>query len=75
MTRESLIDKTLLTLAQLPESKITEVADFADFIFKKYEDEILQKGIEKMVSNSKTFSYLQNEEVIYTFEDLKESYK
>ena len=56
MTRESLINKTMEVLTKLPEDKVTEVADFADYIFKKYDEDILQKGIEKLVSTSKAFN-------------------
>ncbi len=75
MTRETLINRTLSTIYKLPQDKLSEIADYAEFIFKKYEDEILQKGIEKIVSESKTFSYLKDEEDLYTVNDLKEKYK
>ena len=44
-------------------------------LLRHFEDEILQKGIEKLVSNSKTFSYLKDDEDLYTVNDLKEKYK
>jgi hypothetical protein len=75
MTKESLIKKTLNALSKLPQEKVNEIADFTDYISKKYEEEILQKGIQKLVIESKTFSYLENEENIYTVNDLKEQYK
>jgi len=75
MTKEALINKTLKTISQLPQDKIKEVNDFADFILKKYDEEVLQKGIEKLVSNSKTFDFLKEEEDIYSPEDLKEKFK
>ena len=75
MTRESLINKTMEVLTKLPQDKVTEVADFADYIFKKYDEEILQKGIEKLVSTSKAFNFLKTEDDLYTVNDLKERYK
>jgi hypothetical protein len=75
MTKESLIKKTLSTLSKLPQEKVNEIADFTDYISKKYEEEILQKGIQRLVSESKTFAYLESEENIYTVNDLKEQYK
>ena len=75
MTRESLINKTMEVLTKLPQDKVTEVADFADYIFKKYDEEILQKGIEKLVSTSKAFNFLKTEGDLYTVNDLKERYK
>ena len=75
MTKELLIQKTIATLSKLPQDKATEVADFADFILNKYNEVLLQKGIEKLVSDSKTFDYLKTEEELYTVSDLKERYK
>jgi hypothetical protein len=75
MTRETLIQKTLSALSKLPKEKANEIADFADYILKKYDEEILQQGIQKLVTDSKTFSYLKNEENIYSLNDLKERYR
>jgi len=75
MTRENLIQRTLTVLAKLPQDKASEIADFADYILKKYDDSILQKGIETLISDSKTFDFLKNEEDLYSLADLKERYK
>ena len=75
MTKEKLIRKTLQTLSKLPQEKILEVNDFADYILEKYDREILQKGIEKIVSQSKSFDFLKDEEDIYSLDDLKEKFK
>jgi hypothetical protein len=75
MTKEALINKTLKTLSQLPQDKIKEVNDFADFILRKYDEEALQKGIEKLVSDSKAFDFLNEEEDLYSPDDLKEKFK
>ncbi len=75
MTREILINRTVETLQRLPEDRINEVADFAEFILKKYDEQILRKGIEKLVSESKAFAFLKDEEDLYTVDDLKEKYK
>ncbi|HET7361027.1 MAG TPA: hypothetical protein VFI78_03755 [Salinimicrobium sp.] len=74
MTRDTLIKKTLKTLSSLPHDKISEVSDFADYILKKHEEKILQKGMEKLVSDSKAFDFLRDEEELYFLEDLKEKY-
>ena len=75
MTKEALIDRAIKIISQLPQEKIKEVNDFADFILKKYDEEVLQKGIEKLVSDSKTFDFLIGEEDLYSVEDLKERFK
>ncbi len=74
MTREVLINKTVETLSKLPREKIEAVSDFADYISQKYEEEILQKGIQKLVSESKAFAFLKDEEDLYTIEDLEEKF-
>jgi hypothetical protein len=66
MTKELLIKQTLKTLKKLPESRIKEVSDFAEFILKKNDEEVIQKGIEKMVSESDSFYFLNDEEGIYS---------
>jgi len=38
MTKEAIIEKTVKTLNILPNEKAEEIADFADYIMKKYED-------------------------------------
>ncbi|MCO6475029.1 MAG: DUF2281 domain-containing protein [Phaeodactylibacter sp.] len=74
MTKRGLINRTVETLEKLPEDKIHEIADFADFILKKYEDQILQRGIETLVSKSDSFAFLHDEEDLYDEGDLKEKY-
>jgi len=74
MTKDILIEKTLKTLSGLPQDKVKEISDFAEFILKKYDEDILQKGIERLVIESKTYEFLQDEESLYSLNDLKEKY-
>ena len=74
MTRQIIIERTLKVINQLPEDKALEISDFADFIFKRFEEQEITKGIQKMVSESQTFDFLKNEEEIYSLADLKEVY-
>lgn len=74
MMRESLINKTIKTLSKLPNDKVREVSDFTEYVFKKYEEETLQYGIEKLVSDSKAFQFLNDEEDLYTVNDIIEKY-
>ena len=74
MKKQGLISKTVEALEKLPEDKVSEVATFTDFVLKRYEEQILQRGIEKMVSESKSFSFLHEEEDLYDESDLKERY-
>jgi hypothetical protein len=75
MTKELLIDKTVDYLKNLPPEKVVEVAEFTEYLYQKYEDYILNKGIQKLTSQSKSFEFLKEEEDLYTMEDLKERYK
>lgn len=75
MNRQDLIANTIDKIRQLPDVKIKEINDFADFLLSKIDDKIILEGIQKMVSDSKAFDYLEEEENLYTVEDLKERYK
>ena len=46
------------------------------YILNKYNEEIeLQKGIERIAEESGSLKFLEDEEAIYTVNDLKEKYK
>ncbi|MEX0721007.1 MAG: DUF2281 domain-containing protein [Balneolaceae bacterium] len=72
MTRKTLIKKIVDQLKKLPDRKVREISDFADFLSQKIENEELVKGIEKLASDS--FNFLEDEEDLYSLEDLKEKY-
>ena len=74
MTREAIIEKTLQAINQLPQDKASELSDFADFIIKKYKDQVLTHNIQQLATKSKTFDFLNDEEDIYSLADLKEKY-
>jgi hypothetical protein len=74
MTRQIIIERTLKAINQLPEDKAAEISDFADFVFKRYEEQELTNSIVKMTSESHAFVFLNNEEEIYSVADLKEVY-
>jgi hypothetical protein len=75
MNKQKLIKNTLQIVSRLPENKIQEVKDFADYLLKKYEDDAIQKGIEDLVSKSQTYHFLEEEEDLYTLNDLKERHQ
>lgn len=75
MERKALIENIISKINQLPDIKIKEVNDFTEFLLSKIDDTIIQEGIHKMVSDSKSFDYLNAEEDLYTVKDLKERYK
>ena len=69
-----MIEKTLKVLSLLPDDKVSVVFDYVDLLLKKHEEEVLQKGINKLVSTSDTYAFLHDEEDLYTVADLKEKY-
>ncbi len=74
MTREAIIERTIKVINQLPEEKAEEISDFADFVFQRYEVQLLTTGIQKMAAEGKSFDFLDSEEDIYTLADLKKVY-
>jgi len=74
MTKQILIDRTIKVINELPQDKAAEISDFAEFVFKRYEENELIIGIQNIVSKSQAFEFLNNEEEIYSMADLKEVY-
>ena len=74
MSRAEIIEKTVNALNRLPESRGEEVADFADFMVKKTDEQQLQSGIQQIIQTSDAFAFLKDEEDLYTLDDLKEKY-
>jgi hypothetical protein len=75
MERDMLLRKTLEGLSKLPDPKLQEASDFVDFLLSRIENRILTEGIQQMVSDSNSFSFLEEEKAIYQISDLKERYK
>ncbi len=75
MTREVLIKKTLDNLTKLPDQKLREVSDFAEFLLNKIDDKLITQGIQKLTTDSNSFKFLESEEELYSKADLKETYK
>ncbi|MFP4458390.1 MAG: hypothetical protein ACLFSQ_02240 [Candidatus Zixiibacteriota bacterium] len=72
MTKSEIISNTIDILNSLDEAQIKEVNDFAQFIYRKYEDKLMTKGIHKLSSSS--LDFLENEPENYTESDLKVKY-
>lgn len=63
------------TSQEVPDSAVLAGQAGQEFLSKKHiEEKALQKGIEKMVSQSKSFSFLNEEEDIYNETDVIEKY-
>lgn len=74
MTRQAIIERTLKAINLLPEDKAEQISDFAEFVSKRYEEQLIQQGIQKLTADSKTFDFLASDEDLYTEADLKEVY-
>jgi hypothetical protein len=74
MTKQAIIEKTLKALNQPPDEKAREVFDFADFIVKRHEEALLNKGIQLLTADTSSFSFLNEEEEIYSLSNLKKIY-
>lgn len=72
MTKQNIIDKTVQAINQLPREKAEEISDFADFVLKKFEEESITSNIQKIISDSDSFSFLAEDEDIYSVKDVKE---
>lgn len=74
MTRQAIIQKTVQALQILPQDKAQEISDFADFMLRKYEDLILQQGIQALQSQSEAFAFINDEKDLYSPADVKEKF-
>jgi hypothetical protein len=74
MTRQVIIERIIKAINQLPTDKAEEISDFAEFMMKQYEEQQLTKGIQQLFANSQAFDFLNNEEDLYTEDELKEKF-
>ena len=72
MTKQSIIDRTVKIINQLPEAKAVEISDFADFVINRYEEQSLSEDIQNIIAGSQSFDFLREEEEIYTLKDIKQ---
>jgi hypothetical protein len=57
MTHQEIIERTVQAINLLPNERAEEISDFADFITKKYEEQLITAGIQQFVVESNTFSF------------------
>jgi hypothetical protein len=75
MNRIQLIDETVQKLNKLPDDKIQEINHFVEALLVKIDDKLLIEGIAEMASKSKTYDFLNDEEDLYTVNDVIEKYR
>lgn len=72
MTKQAIIEHTVQVINQLPEEKAEQIVDFADFLFRRYEEQLLAKSIEHYTEKGEAFQFLMEDEVVYSKADVKE---
>lgn len=63
------------TLERLSDRRLREAQDFVEFLLKKQEEEDIQEGIQYLLDRGESMAFLEEEEEIYSVEDLKERYR
>jgi hypothetical protein len=71
LTRQAIIEKTVNAIIQLPTEKAEEISDFAEFLIRKHDEQLLTKSIEVVMVEGHTFDFLRDDEIEYSVEDLK----
>ena len=71
MTKKTLLKKAHEKLEKLPAEKISEVIDYAEFLIAKTENTMHNDELLKMAATSKTFAFVNVDEVEYTINDIK----
>ena len=74
MNRELLLKDALNKINKLPNAKLEEINDFADFLLTRLDDQFINENIKELTSNSTSFDFLKEEEEIYDESDLKEKF-
>lgn len=75
MERNILIEKAVENITKLSDQQVQEIADFAEFLLSKTQDQILVEDIQRITIESDTFKFLNEEPELYSVNDLKKVYK
>lgn len=74
MGKQEILAHTIKTLEKLPKSRLIQLSEFAEFLLKQFEEEILQKGIAQLSEETPALKFLEEEEDLYSIKDLKERF-
>ena len=72
MTRQNIIERTLFAINQLPDDKAQEISNFADFVFKRYEEELLNTHKRNIATKAKNkvmeiYYKTNNKQITYAY--------
>lgn len=74
IAKEKIIERTLYAINHLPDSMANEISLYAESLLKKNEENTISQGIQEITSSDSSFAFLNQEEDLYTINDLKEVY-
>lgn len=75
MSKKPLIEEAVESLEQLSEQKIIEATTFIRFLLERRDEQLLQKGAEKLMGESELFNrFFEDEPDLYSEDDLKERF-
>jgi len=75
MTKQQIISETVDILEKIPIEKVEEIRNLIIDYYRKKDEEVFEKGFRKLVNDSKAYDFLNNEEDLYTVNDLIVRYK
>jgi len=75
MKKENVLENTINKLRQLDKKNLQEANDFVEFLLSKVSDKALTREIQEQAEKSGSFSFLEDEEELYSIEDVKEGDK
>ncbi len=70
MTKQQIISDTIDILNRLPDNKAEEIRNMLINYFNEKNDEIFEKGFSKLISDSESYSFLNEEPDLYSEKDL-----
>jgi len=74
MKRSEILLKAIENINKLPEDKLSEANDFIEFLLSRIDIQLINEGIQDIVSNNKSYEFLNKEPDLYTLNDIKEKY-
>lgn len=75
MSREELLKVTIEKLNQLSDKRLEEASEYVSLLANRIDDKILNEGIKNIISDSKSYEFLQDEDELYKVSDIKEKYQ
>ncbi len=75
MSKREILDQTVQKLERLPLDRLTEVANFTDFLLQKLEGQLLSRALTTLNTESAAFDFLKDDDDLYSIADLKDRYQ